>query len=119
MSNGSQCVAMTLRASMWKSQPEDGDGGPATGWMTGGARKSSDPATGLGRSTAMPSRNRRGSPLYQIPGMTPSLIRLPRGCAFRDRCERAQEACGAEPRFVSPVEGREVSCFFPHVDEAP
>ena len=38
---------------------------------------------------SVPSRNRRGGPLAQIPGMTPALIDLPPGCAFRARCPRA------------------------------
>ena len=42
---------------------------------------------GLLRS--VPSANPRGRPLRQIPGMTPSLLSLPAGCAFRLRCERA------------------------------
>jgi peptide/nickel transport system ATP-binding protein len=66
---------------------------------------------------SVPSRNKRGSMLYQIPGMTPSLIKLPPGCGFRDRCARAQEKCHAEPEFSSPVPDRRVRCFFPHLDE--
>lgn len=31
--------------------------------------------------------------LYQIPGMTPSLLNLPKGCPFAPRCERAAERC--------------------------
>ncbi|MCF7647211.1 ABC transporter ATP-binding protein [Bacillus subtilis] len=31
--------------------------------------------------------------LYQIPGMTPSLLNLPKGCPFAPRCERAAELC--------------------------
>jgi peptide/nickel transport system ATP-binding protein len=42
---------------------------------------------------SVPSRNRRGSPLAQIPGMTPALLNLPPGCAFRTRCPRAASAC--------------------------
>ena len=63
---------------------------------------------------SVPSRNKRGVPLYQIPGMTPSLLKLGPGCAFRERCERADEAClnVPEPQYPSP--GREVRCFHPH-----
>ena len=32
---------------------------------------------------SVPRRNERGEPLRQIPGMTPSLLNLPPGCAFR------------------------------------
>src|SRR5690606_22995870 len=46
---------------------------------------------GLIRS--VPSENSRGSRLSQIPGVTPSLARMPSGCAFRTRCDRATEAC--------------------------
>src|SRR4030095_12242624 len=41
---------------------------------------------------SVPSRNVRGARLKQIPGMTPSLIGLPAGCAFRERCRRADAA---------------------------
>ena len=38
---------------------------------------------------SVPSRNARGAPLAQIPGMPPSLAHLPPGCAFAPRCPRA------------------------------
>jgi peptide/nickel transport system ATP-binding protein len=41
---------------------------------------------------SVPSRNTRGQPLKQIPGMTPALLNLPKGCAFRTRCPFADEA---------------------------
>ena len=46
---------------------------------------------------SVPSRNRRGSPLQQIPGVMPSLLSLPKGCAFRTRCARADALCAEEP----------------------
>jgi len=46
---------------------------------------------------SVPSRNVRGVRLKQIPGMTPSLIDLPPGCAFRERCSRADAVCGEAP----------------------
>jgi peptide/nickel transport system ATP-binding protein len=61
---------------------------------------------------SVPSRNRRGAPLAQIPGMTPALINLPPGCAFRNRCPRAAAACTAEPQ-LQPRDGRLVRCFYP------
>ncbi|MBB91609.1 MAG: methionine ABC transporter ATP-binding protein, partial [Magnetovibrio sp.] len=42
---------------------------------------------------SVPGHNTRGKRLYQIPGMTPSLLNLPRGCAFKDRCPHGDEAC--------------------------
>jgi oligopeptide transport system ATP-binding protein len=39
--------------------------------------------------------------LYQIPGQPPDLARLPAGCPFAPRCERAEEICTREfPPFV-------------------
>ncbi len=62
---------------------------------------------------SIPSRNARGRPLAQIPGMTPSLLRLKSGCAFRDRCTRAIPACEVMPEITVPVPGRTLRCFNP------
>jgi peptide/nickel transport system ATP-binding protein len=61
---------------------------------------------------SVPSRNRRGAPLAQIPGMMPALTELPPGCAFRARCARAAPACSEVPR-LEEVGNRLVRCFFP------
>jgi peptide/nickel transport system ATP-binding protein len=61
---------------------------------------------------SVPSRNRPGAPLAQIPGMSPSLLGLPLGCAFRNRCNRATETCRSEPPLY-PLGGRHVRCFHP------
>ncbi|WP_431304148.1 ABC transporter ATP-binding protein [Sediminicoccus sp. BL-A-41-H5] len=66
---------------------------------------------------SVPSRNKRGEPLRQIPGMTPSLLKLPAGCAFRARCERADEACLAEQPLRELRPGRQARCVHPHLDE--
>jgi peptide/nickel transport system ATP-binding protein len=67
---------------------------------------------------SVPSRNRRGQPLTQIPGMTPSLLNLAPGCAFRERCPRADDPCMEMPTIDTPRPDREVRCFHPHVGEA-
>ncbi|HZH14780.1 MAG TPA: ABC transporter ATP-binding protein [Archangium sp.] len=52
--------------------------------------------------------------LKTIPGMVPSLRRLPGGCRFRDRCERAQEICArVEPTLETKREGQEAACHNP------
>jgi peptide/nickel transport system ATP-binding protein len=61
---------------------------------------------------SVPSRNRRGSPLAQIPGMTPALLDLPTGCAFRSRCPRAAPACTEYPELTTR-NNRLVRCFYP------
>jgi peptide/nickel transport system ATP-binding protein len=63
---------------------------------------------------SVPSRGARGKPLSQIPGAMPSLLALPAGCAFRERCARADTACTAEPALESSGDGRQVRCFHPH-----
>ena len=62
---------------------------------------------------SVPSRNRRGSPLAQIPGMTPALLDLPPGCAFRNRCPRAGPRCTEEPSLERRSASRLVRCFYP------
>jgi peptide/nickel transport system ATP-binding protein len=67
---------------------------------------------------SVPSRNRRGAPLAQIPGMTPSPIRLPSGCSFRPRCPRADNACLAVPELAEHAPQRLARCFHPFLPAA-
>ncbi|QSQ25038.1 ABC transporter ATP-binding protein [Pyxidicoccus parkwayensis] len=52
--------------------------------------------------------------LQAIPGMVPSLRKLPSGCAFRDRCDRALDVCAS---VVPPLEpkrdGQLAACHNP------
>nr|WP_246503687.1 ABC transporter ATP-binding protein [Plastoroseomonas arctica] len=64
---------------------------------------------------SVPSRNKRGEPLRQIPGMTPSMLALPQGCAFRARCPRAADECLVEPELRTILPGRQVRCHRPHL----
>jgi peptide/nickel transport system ATP-binding protein len=72
----------------------------------------------LGLIGSVPSRNRRGEPLRQIPGMTPSLLNLPAGCAFRSRCPRAEPRCAEPPPMAEYRPGRLARCIHPHDEEA-
>jgi peptide/nickel transport system ATP-binding protein len=63
---------------------------------------------------SVPSCNPRGQPLKQIAGMTPSLLDIGAGCAFRERCERRAEACDKMPNIVE-AGGRQVRCHFPRL----
>ncbi len=69
---------------------------------------------------SVPSRNIKGQPLKQIPGMTPSLLQIGTGCAFRERCARRTNACEIAPAFtnIGTVESRRVRCFHPHLEPA-
>jgi peptide/nickel transport system ATP-binding protein len=62
---------------------------------------------------SVPSHNRRGAPLTQIPGLPPSLSDLPVGCAFRPRCERASALCREEPQDRLVGRERRLRCFHP------
>ena len=68
-----------------------------------------------GLIASAPSRNPRGQPLRQIPGSTPSLLNLPSGCAFRDRCAHATVECAQTPE-TRIVDGRALRCFHPMAD---
>jgi peptide/nickel transport system ATP-binding protein len=69
-----------------------------------------------GLLNSVPSRNVKGQPLQQIPGMTPSLLQIGAGCAFRERCARRADACEAAPAFSNPnsASAQQVRCFYPH-----
>jgi len=46
-----------------------------------------------------------------IPGLAPSLLRLPGGCAFHPRCSRAMEKCRTvRPNLFDQADGRSVAC---------
>ncbi|MEQ5778433.1 ABC transporter ATP-binding protein [Thalassospira sp. NFXS8] len=61
---------------------------------------------------SVPSQNQRGHRLHQIPGMTPSLTRLPGGCSFRTRCGYATEQCHTIPERTD-TGTRTYRCFHP------
>ena len=50
-----------------------------------------------GLISSVPSRNKRGVPLAQIPGMAPALLKLPKGCSFAPRCPQVPDDCGIIP----------------------
>ncbi len=59
---------------------------------------------------SLPSLETKGT-LQGIPGMTPSLLDRPAGCAFRSRCPRAMDRCATEEPLLREVQpDRLVSC---------
>jgi peptide/nickel transport system ATP-binding protein len=62
---------------------------------------------------SVPSRNQRGRPLQQIPGVMPSLLALPTGCSFRPRCAYADGACTEDPPLHDFAGGRQARCAHP------
>ena len=61
---------------------------------------------------SVPANNTGGGRLNQIPGMTPSALKLAPGCAFRERCRYATERCGSMPE-LAPLGARRVRCHHP------
>ncbi len=62
---------------------------------------------------SIPKLGLRAERLQSIPGNVPNAARLPAGCKFHPRCDRAQNDCARdpEPRLVEPETGaRRVRC---------
>ena len=71
---------------------------------------------------SVPSMSVRGARLAQIPGMAPSPLAVPAGCAFRDRCGYATDACRTMPEMLPIGDtsgGQTVRCFHPLAVAAP
>ncbi|TXL70988.1 ABC transporter ATP-binding protein [Vineibacter terrae] len=62
---------------------------------------------------SVPTRGHRGQALFQIPGMAPSPLRLPQGCAFQPRCTRAVAACAAMPDLQEIAPAHQARCWNP------
>ncbi|CAK7055113.1 ABC transporter ATP-binding protein [Saezia sanguinis] len=65
----------------------------------------------LGLMNSIPARTTNGQMLRQIRGMTPSLLHLPRGCAFRPRCDYATDACLQNPQPAAVTSTQKVRCW--------
>ncbi len=55
----------------------------------------------------------KGGRLRQIPGMTPSLLKLGPGCAFRERCDRVIAGCEVMPPLAAAAGARRLRCVNP------
>jgi peptide/nickel transport system ATP-binding protein len=64
-----------------------------------------------GLINSIPTRATHGTLLQQIPGMTPSLLHLPQGCAFRPRCPRSTDVCFTVPQVVAMPPAKTVRCW--------
>jgi len=64
-----------------------------------------------GLINSIPTRATHGSLLRQIPGMTPSLLQLPQGCAFRPRCGHATDQCLTVPQPSETAHHKTVRCW--------
>jgi len=60
--------------------------------------------------SSLPNLNNKG--VFQgIPGLAPSLLRVPSGCAFHPRCVDAMDVCRLRrPAVLTLESGRMVAC---------
>ncbi|ETA51694.1 ABC transporter ATP-binding protein [Ponticoccus alexandrii] len=59
-------------------------------------------------------RERDGAPLHHVPGQVPDLARLPQGCPFQPRCDRAVAACvQTMPPAMEISPGQYAACHNP------
>lgn len=67
---------------------------------------------GLMRSIPAAGRHKEKERLETIPGVVPSLLRLPQGCRFHDRCRHALERCALEEPQLALADGKHpVRCW--------
>ena len=77
-------------------------------------RNPSHPYT-MGLLASLPSRARKGKPLYSIPGAVPDPAYKPQGCPFNPRCPSVQGSCRVEfPEMCDFGDGHFARCPITH-----
>jgi peptide/nickel transport system ATP-binding protein len=67
----------------------------------------------IGLLAALPQNKPRGERLDQIKGVMPTLLTIPPGCAFHNRCPKAREICRTErPLLLEKRHGGKAACHF-------
>lgn len=66
-----------------------------------------------GLLNSIPSRTTPGQRLNQIPGMAPSVLKLPKGCPFAPRCRYALPACTIPPPVLDVGAAHMARCVAP------
>ena len=66
---------------------------------------------------SVPSQNRRGQPLQQIEGIVPSLLNLPPGCAFENRCSHAVDECRQSAPLETVMDDQRILRCFNKVEQ--
>lgn len=69
----------------------------------------------VGLLESIPRIDKTQERLPTIPGVVPSLLNLPRGCRFQNRCPRAREECKVQaPELKEVKPGHKIACFNPY-----
>jgi peptide/nickel transport system ATP-binding protein len=79
------------------------------------ARAAASDAQRAGEAQGLPAAEqlRDAAMLVPIGGSTPALTRLPPGCAFHPRCQRASRECLSLPALSVEPSQRSYRCFHP------
>jgi oligopeptide/dipeptide ABC transporter ATP-binding protein len=67
----------------------------------------------VGLFKSLPKIGGRQGTLRPIPGVVPSLLNLPPGCAFQDRCFNADGECRRDPVWHEVAPGHQIRCWHP------
>lgn len=71
-----------------------------------------------GLMESIPTPDKKGNPLYSIPGNVPSLQERMGGCPFASRCHLAIDMCfTSKPQLKKVAKAHDVSCFFSEMEE--
>lgn len=69
----------------------------------------------IGLLESIPKIDEHSDRLKTIPGVVPSLLALPAGCRFQNRCNRASDLCRRQaPALRELAPGHEIACHHPH-----
>ena len=73
----------------------------------------------VGLLSSLPDRAPPGARLPTIDGTVPSPLDFPKGCRFRNRCDRASEKCSEKPEMVTGADGsHQAWCHHPHESQS-
>lgn len=69
----------------------------------------------VGLLESIPRIDKTQRRLPTIPGVVPSILNLPKGCRFQNRCPRAKEECRIHaPKLKTLSKDHQIACFNPH-----
>ncbi|MCX7772862.1 MAG: ABC transporter ATP-binding protein [Clostridia bacterium] len=71
----------------------------------------------IGLLKSIPALDDERERLYMIKGMVPNPAKMPKGCAFSDRCEQCMDKCKESMPALTEKDGTKVRCYL-YSDEA-
>ncbi len=65
----------------------------------------------VGLLESIPKMDDERERLYMIKGMVPNPLKMPKGCAFSDRCDKCMDKCKDHMPALTEINGSKVRCF--------